>query len=307
MGTIIGLKSRVAIFLMKIQEYYNELKPFYTSKSKFCFIGVMALIMVPPLVLALSQFLILYFIPQQFTLDYLHLDYYQPNISSMFFSAYIHNASSFDHLLGNYAGYVVVISLILVFFFVIIPLLKVHNKLSLSYSDRSLFLTAAVFFFILPFSLAGISIVLGKIIGQSGTWGFSGILWAFAAYFTFLMITMLYDATLTKSILNIKTKKESVEIPDEDEIQSSEKMNMRALLFMLISTFLIVAPVIVILLDIGNEKINVVAHLGGFILGLFVSIIIALICESRNKRVRAFFVVFLGLILLIPAISWIFL
>ncbi len=266
----------------------------------------MVLIIVPPIVLALFQLSVLYLIPPQFTMDFLHLNYNQPNISGMFFSAYIHNISSFEHLLGNYAGYVVVIFLILIFFFIIIPLLKAHNVLSLHYPEKSLFLTSAVFFFVLPFSLAGTSIVFGKMIKQQGTWGFSGILWAFTAYFIFLLIAMVYDAILTKSLLknNMKNGQDGIQMGNDN--QSLNKLNNGGLVLMLVSTLFIVVPVSVILLDIGNEKINVFSHLGGFILGLLVSITVALICESNQKRARAFFIFFLALILLVPAISWTF-
>jgi hypothetical protein len=296
MGT---LKSRVTIIFKKIPAYYHELKLYYNSKSRLCYIGVMALIMIPPLVLALFQFAILYIIPPEFTLDYLHLDYSQPNISSMFFSAYVHNISSFEHLLGNYAGYVAVIVLILVFFFVIIPLMKLHNVLSLKYSDNPLFLTSVIFFFVLPFSLAGISIAFGKMVNQQGTWGFSGILWAFTAYFIFLLLEMVYDAVLTKSLLNANSEKRTEGNPD-----TTDKFSKGVLLLALLSIVFISAPVFVILLDMGNEKINVFAHLGGFILGFLVSVMVALVCESNQKRVKNICIVSLALILLIPAVMW---
>ena len=225
----------------------------------------------------------------------------------MFFSAYVHNVYSFDHLLGNYAGYVIVMVLILLILFMIIPLLKVNKKLSLNYSDQSLFITSAIFFFLLPFAVAGISIEFGKMMNQQGTWGFSGILWAFSAYFFFLLIRMVYDVVLTKSLETTNQENMSLGHTDGSKPRTSDLMNTGSFLVILISVFLIIAPIIVILLDIGNEKINVVAHLGGFILGLLISIIVALICESNQKRVISFFTFFLALIIIIPAISWHFL
>ncbi|MEI6840957.1 MAG: hypothetical protein WCK53_06800 [Methanomicrobiales archaeon] len=293
--------------MKKFIEYYTELKPYYNSKSGLCFVGVMALIVVPPITLALFQFSILYLIPPQFTLDYFHLDYNHPNISSMFFSTYVHNISSFAHLLGNYSGYVAIILLIIIFFFVIIPVLKVNKVLSLNYSEKSLFLTSAVFFFVLPFSIAGISIIFGKMVKQSGTWGFSGILWAFTSYFIFLLLEMVYDAILTKSLLNTHLKRGPGEKLEKNEIQTLNKLNIGVLLLILVSALFIITPIFVILLDLGNEKINVFAHLGGFILGLLVSILVALIYSTNQKPVRAISTVFLVIILLIPAISWIFL
>lgn len=117
---------------------------------------------------------------------------------------------------------------------------------------------------------------------------------------------MVYDAILTKSLLknNMKNGQDGIQMGNDN--QSLNKLNNGGLVLMLVSTLFIVVPVSVILLDIGNEKINVFSHLGGFILGLLVSITVALICESNQKRARAFFIFFLALILLVPAISWTF-
>ena len=162
------------------------------------------------------------------------------------------------------------------------------------------------FFFILPFSVSGISIKFGKLVGQTGTWGFSAIIWAFNAYFFYLLIKICYDAVLTKSMIISTLFKDDLDIINENRIKKLDKLQIDILVLLLLSLFLIISPIFLILSDLGNESINVFGHLGGFLLGLLISPTIELLLDLKNKGFsKGIYLTIFILLIIIPAICWV--
>jgi hypothetical protein len=307
--------------------YYNLMKPFlkdpngggvkkdireiFTSinnKSLYWKFGLVFLVIVFPLLLLVAQYLVLRTIPPQFTISYLVLNFSQPTVSGMFFSNYIHTVFTINHVLDNFNGYLLVISLLVLVYFFIIPLLKKRHVLLLNYPDIAFFATSAVFFLLFPFAGSGMSILFGRMLGQTGTWGFSGIVWAFLAYFYFLFLMLISDMMI--SHFNQGSDDTSEEILESvttgTQTKRSEKPTYTTLAGSLIflTALFIILPMYTIFLDIGNKKINVFGHFSGFVLGFLISALVVLICERKDKRGKIVLVGLLGFIIGIPAVIW---
>jgi hypothetical protein len=226
----------------------------------------------------------------------------------MFFSNYIHTVFTINHVLDNFNGYLLVISLLVLVYFFIIPLLKKRHVLLLNYPDIAFFATSAVFFLLFPFAGSGMSILFGRMLGQTGTWGFSGIVWAFLAYFYFLFLMLISDMMI--SHFNQGSDDTSEEILESvttgTQTERSEKPTYTTLAGSLIflTALFIILPMYTIFLDIGNKKINVFGHFSGFVLGFLISALVVLICERKDKRGKIVLVGLLGFIIGIPAVVW---
>jgi hypothetical protein len=226
----------------------------------------------------------------------------------MFFSNYIHTVFTFSHVLDNYNGYLLVISLLAIVYFFIIPLLKKRNILSLNYPDVAFFATSAVFFLLFPFAGSGVSVLFGRMLGQTGTWGFSGIVWAFLAYFYFLFLLLISDIMI--SHFNQGSNDQSKEILESattgTQTKRTEKPTQTTLAGSLIflTALFIILPMYTIFLDIGNKKINVFGHFSGFVLGFLISALVVLICERQDKRGKIVLAGLLAVIIGIPAVAW---
>jgi hypothetical protein len=287
-----------------IREIFTSIK----NKSVYWKIGLVFLVVVFPLLLLVTQYLVLTTIPPQFTISYLVLNFSQPTVSGMFFSNYIHTVFTINHVLDNYNGYLFVISLLVIVYFFIIPLLKKRHILSLNYPDFAFFATSAVFFLLFPFAGSGMSILFGRMLGQTGTWGFSGIVWAFLAYFYFLFLMLISDIMI--SHFNQRSNDTSKEIHDSaiggTQTKRTEKPTYTTLAGSLIflTALFIILPMYTIFLDIGNKKINVFGHFSGFVLGFLISALVVLICERKDKRGKIVLIGLLAFLIGIPAVVW---
>lgn len=260
----------------------------WKEKSFLSKFGILLFLLIP-LLLFLLQFLIVKkIIPLEITFQYLRLEFTEPNILSMFFSNYIHNIYSYNHLLQNYLGYVIISFAIVILYFIIIPVVSKQKTLNLDYPDLSFWLTLAIIFFAFPFAESGISIYFGRMIIQTGKWGISGILWALTAYLVFIFVKFFYDCIISKIQLNIKNVQELILV----------------LIFLL--SFIIIAPIYFIFLDFGNLQVGVFGHFAGYTLGILISIFVAIIVETKKEKLRLLFLIFLVLVIIIPSIFWIF-
>jgi hypothetical protein len=291
-----------------IKKDIREILTSINNKSGYWKFGLVFLVIVVPLLLLVTQYLVLKTIPPQFTISYLVLNFSQPTVSGMFFSNYIHTVFTFSHVLDNYYGYLLVISLLVIVYFFIIPLLKKRHILSLNYPDAAFFATSAVFFLLFPFAGSGVSILFGRMLGQTGTWGFSGIVWAFLAYFYFLFLMLVSDMMI--SHFNQRSDETSKEILESattgTQTKRTEKSTQTTLAGSLIflTALFIILPMYTIFLDIGNKKINVFGHFSGFVLGFLISALVVLICERRDTRGKIVLAGLLAFIIGIPAAAW---
>ena len=291
-----------------VKKDIREILTSINNKSLYWKFGLVFLLIIVPLLLLVMQYLVLTTIPPQFTISCLVLNFSQPTVSGMFFSNYIHTVFTFSHVLDNYYGYLLVISLLVIVYFFIIPLLKKRNILSLNYPDAAFFATSAVFFLLFPFAGSGVSILFGRMLGQTGTWGFSGIVWAFLAYFYFLFLMLVSDMMI--SHFNQGSDETSQEIPESattgTQTKRTEKPTQTTLAGSLIflTALFIILPMYTIFLDIGNKKINVFGHFSGFVLGFLISALVVLICERRDRRGKIVLAGLLAFIIGIPAAAW---
>jgi len=260
-----------------------------TRKSLLWWIGIVIFLAIIPLLLILLQyFVVLEIIPPEFTIKYLRIDFSEPNFFSMFFSNYIHNVFSIDHLMKNYWGYVSVSLTSVILCFIIIPFCKKQDIIHLEYPDMSFWATLIVIFLAFPFAESGISIYFGRILLLGGKWGISGIIWALSAYLFFIIIKILYDIIL----FNIRTKGENVQ-----EL---------ILILICISFFIVIVPIYGILYYLGNPQIGVFGHFAGYTLGLLISVIVGSIFETKKVEFRLTFLLLVVLTIIIPSIFWIF-
>lgn len=111
-----------------------------------------------------------------------------PSVSSLFFTNYVHKLTDQgSHLFQNVEVYLVFIFLIFLaetFF-----LLPSEN----GRSEKDFYYPVLLFFFILPFSISGISLIIFQIIGGTGFNGFSGIVAAFIGYFWFILYNVYFS------------------------------------------------------------------------------------------------------------------
>jgi len=258
-----------------------------------------------PVILILLQYFFIWLINSQnydqFTWIFLRLDITNPTITAMFFSNYIHDPLSSQHLMENYLGYVSFMILNFICYFVITPIFKRRKKLHYEYPESAFFLTSIIFLLALPFAISGISILFGRLLGFEGVLGFSGVIWAFTAYLFFLIILLLFDLI-------------SPRIP-EVEIQSNNSQSgpsvscnptTHSAMMIFFTSLVILLVVFGILADLGSHKINVFGHLAGFALGLMLSPLILVITQTTVRKQRLVLVGLCGLIILIPSISWLF-
>jgi len=272
-------------------------------------IGALLLLIGLPFFLVIFQiFIRAEVIPADYTISHLWLNFSQPNISAMFATNYIHDVWLPEHVFGNSTSYFGIIYLTFILYFIIIPILKIHNALHFEYSDVAFFGTAITYLVGLPIAISGISILFGRMLSQTAGWGFSGIVWAFNAYLFFLVLIVFYDYILHRISERHDDSDKGTIDPQNIQLEnnSSKKPTIAnvSLTLIFISLVLIFLPIYTILMDIGNKKIGVFVHLAGFTLGLFVAALIMMICEEKKMKNKIGLFVFLLFILILPSIYW---
>ena len=284
-----NLREKLLSFCELVYTDLEHINQLFTNKSCSWKVGSCFLLIILPISLIIFQFLILYLIPRELTESQFFLNFTYPTLNGMFFSNYIHNVWSIQHLLDNYIGYIIFIWISFSVYFILIPILKKHNRLHFDYPDSSFFLTAIIFLLAFPFAESGISIYFGRLMGYPGKWGFSGVVWAFTAYFFFLLVLIMYDIILDRFSKNIGSRTEPLGEKSRNTLETGI-----GLFLILTTSIVIILPLYVILLDIGNEKINFIGHFAGFTFGLIISILSAIICQTPKIKQR----IGLGLILI---------
>lgn len=274
-------------------------------------VGSLLLLVGLPFFLVIFQiFIRAEIIPADYTISHLWLNFSQPNLSAMFATNYIHDVWLPEHVIGNATSFFGIIYVTFILYFIIIPILKIHNILHFEYSDNAFFGTVVIYLIGLPIAISGISILFGRMLSQTGGWGFSGIVWAFNAYLFFLILVVMYDYILHK--ISIKCEDSTSDSINAKSIGLNNNSGKKptivnvTLTLIFINFLVIVLPVYAILLDIGNKKIGVFVHLAGFTLGLFAASLIMMICEERKVKSQIGLFTILLSIIILSSICWLF-
>jgi hypothetical protein len=279
--------SSIRSLLTILHNSYNIANTTFQRKPKQVQAFLFSLIVIPLILLVTVQLLILIVIPPSLTMQYIYLNFSQPTVESMFLSSYMHDPTTTTHLIQNYLGSFFMLLILFGEYYFVIPVGKHMRKLSLVYPDRSFIATVLVILLGVPFGISGVSILFGRVLGKTGTVGFSGIVYALMACVVFMVLKMGYDAGSNRA---------------QEAGQQFPNDIVNGLLF--VAALVILIPIASILLEIGNPRVNVFAHLAGWGLGLLIAAEVAAVCETARDQVRWTFLVLLVLTLFIPAISW---
>lgn len=200
-------------------------------------------------------------IPQEFTLQYIYLNVNSPNLSSMFFNHFMHNPLSISHMTDNIQVFILLIVLTFIAWFIILP----ASGCSLpKHFFPAIFL---VYLIGLPFAISGISIWTGRIFQKTYVSGFSGINFALLGLFFFILFFWLYCGIL--------------------RTRSTHPLSPYFLLF---SVFFVISVAIgAIMMDLKNPQVGVFAHLGRFLLGLIIPVMVGIILLSKRVNQKVLF------------------
>ncbi len=226
------------------------------------------------------QYAILRIIPVDFTLRHIYLNVGDPSLLSMFLSNYMHNPLDSSHIMNNLSSAYLLIIAIFVVGIIILPALRSPMP------PKFFPATFLVFLLALPFSISGISIWSGRIMGKEWSSGFSGITYAFLGLLFFLMLSLVYRTVLESR---------------------SEKIS-QSVFVLLTATFLTLTLAICqIFAELPSGTVNVYAHLGGLLLGLLIPSLIGLFLTAQDQKQKAVAGVFIGFVLFIPSVFWLLL
>lgn len=264
-----------------------------------------------PLFLYLIQLLILTeTIPYPVAIKYFVLTFNDPNFANMFLSNYIHSVFDYNHIYQNVLSSITIFLMIYLYFLFVLPYIKFKiPSFQFRFNPRAFVLTLIVIFCYLPFSISGISIYFGKILGKSIAWGYSGLLYAFLGFFFYLIVQLLVSLTLQKASGTIpapsNTETEPLPVDAEQEQQGNNYSVISAsLIFVCVfAPFLMIAFILSELIQPGT---GVFAHLGGFMLGFIITPVIEMLTLSSLMKQKIAFCVILALVLVLPAVAWIF-
>jgi hypothetical protein len=296
-------EEKTAYSLSQLKADLTIIEQSWKAKPAWWKAGVPLLLFGLPALLIIVQYSVITgTIPVNVTVSYIVLNYSHPNATAMFASNYLHSVWLPEHIVQNVAGYFAILYAAFVLYCIVIPILKMHGLLSFAYPDAAFFLTALVLLLGLPFAVSGISIYFGRMLSQTGSWGFSGIVYGFYAYLFFLGILIMYDLSLTRMFRRAQSPPET---EAGDQPQDPPTPAGIALSLILITLVAVFSPVFVILNDIGNGTIGVFGHLARFALGFIIAVVVMLISERKLLKNRAALAAFLLLVIAVPAGIWI--
>ncbi|MCX6686355.1 MAG: hypothetical protein NTV10_06945 [Methanoregula sp.] len=262
-----------------------------------------------PLFLYLIQLLILTeTIPYPVAIKYFVLTFNDPNFANMFLSNYIHSVFDYNHIYQNVLSSITIFLMIYLYFLFVLPYIKFKiPSFQFRFNPRAFVLTLIVIFCYLPFSISGISIYFGKILGKSIAWGYSGLLYTFLGFFFYLIVELLITITLQKasgtipSPSNFRTGSSPPGAGQEQQGNDYAVLSASLIFACVFVPFLMIAFILSELIQPGT---GVFAHLGGFMLGFIIAPVIEMLTLSRLKKQKNAFCVILTLIVVVPAVFW---
>jgi hypothetical protein len=251
------------------------IRDFFKKKSKiFYLIWFFLFFLVPYLLFKFHEFIVLEKIPIAISIKYFYLSSSDPNFYSMFLANYVHNPRIPEHFLNNFQVYLVVVLCIFILETIVFELIGIERE------DGDFSKIVLIFFLIIPFCISGMSIFIDRIVGGTGSQGFSGIISAFLGYLFFL----IYYAY-------------SVKIREKEKLFSSQKIFFLNLLTLI----LLLIPVVFMIynyyfpLPNSSLKDNLTGHITGYILGFSIPYLLTL----KNKEGFDYSGVMLTLILIL--------
>jgi len=218
------------------------------------------------------MFLLEQILPKEFVAEYFILDIYDPTIPRMFFTNYIHQLQSLDHILSTTILFGITCILIIVF--------NMRRKPVFA----ATFLT---FILLLPFHISAISIIILKHTGITATIGFSGISCAFLGYLSYTMIATMWDFTITYNY----GKYEAVPWVLVNK-------------FLIATIVIVVLPILYYVLEtfLLNGFANAAAHVSGFIAGLILPQLIGIFIGTNRWKWKIYSLIMLLTWLFSPAL-----
>jgi hypothetical protein len=202
------------------------------------------LILVIPVGLYLFQ---IFFVAWPLSMQYIYLSYASPNISSMFFSNFVHlNA---DHLFQNLEVYLMLVVSIAAIHLYVIPRINA-GRVPIAFTDGVFLKSALVYFLLGPFVISGISILYWRSSGVAGGIGFSCIVAAFGGYYIYLARGFIIRGAFER-------------LQDADHLG----FYWGTILSFVIPVGL---SLLIILSGILDPTLNAIGHLAGFVFGLMV-------------------------------------
>jgi hypothetical protein len=262
-----------------------------------------------PFGLYLIQLLILtQAIPPSAAISYFVLTFRAPNFASMFLSNYIHSVSDSTHIYQNTLSSLLLFLMIYFFYVIVLPYVRFRiPEFRYRFNPRAFVLTLIVIFFLVPFSISGISIYFGKILGKTAAWGYSGLLYAFLGFFFYSIVQLLVNLIMQRASGTIpphtKSGTRSPHPGAGQEVHESDHALLSAFI-VFACAFIPFLTIAIILSDMIQPGTGVFAHLGGFMLGFLIGPIIEMITLSPKMKQKIAFGLFLTLVVVVPATFW---
>jgi hypothetical protein len=263
-----------------------------------------------PLFLYLIQLLIITeIIPYQVTIRYFVLKFNDPNFASMFLSNYVHSVFDNNHIYQNALFSIFIFLMIYVYFLFVLPCIKFKiPTFQFRFNSQAFILTLIVIFCYLPFSISGISIYFGKILGKTIGWGYPGLLYAFLGFFFYLIVELLITIILQKASGTIPSPTNSGTESSPPAAGQEQQGKNYAVLSAFITFACVFTPFLTIafiLSELIQPGTGVFAHLGGFMLGFIIAPVIEMLTLSRQIKQKIVFCMILAMVVIVPAAFWI--
>jgi hypothetical protein len=302
---------------MKIRERFREFKAAYDDLffemnlnsinwNLFCFLFF---VLLPCLLYLLQLLIVAQIIPYPVAVRFFVLSYNDPNFANMFLSNYIHNVFDSHHVYQNVLSSFLTFILLFGYFLLALPYIRFANPgFRWKFNPSAFILVLITIFCFVPFSISGISIYFGKILGKSIGWGYSGVLYALWGFFVYLLVELILSLPQRKAQGTLPVGDIAgpgqTPAPVELEAQCDQKA-LQSPFIILICTLLPFVVIALILSEMIQPGTGVFGHLGGFMLGFLVSPVIELMTLCNQVRQKMIFCGVLALILVVPAVGWI--
>ena len=175
---------------------------------------------------------------------YLYLRIGAPGLSNVFFSNYVHNSTSINHLLGNISRFFAAAVLICIMIWYL-------QKRGVFFPGQFYRRTITFFLLGVPFLISSVSLVSGKMQNIGYIYGFSGIVWA---YIGFLLLLIAFAIGTYELDLYVGLRHHYVVLPS-----------------LLFTSFLTsVCPIVFIFYFFGSHLTNMFGHLAGLFAGMMI-------------------------------------